>query len=255
MRSVIGAARLFIFLLSAIFTIVYQSILMLLTKGPASLIYPRAYHDFCRRLLGIKIIVEGEIEPGPNVVYVGNHISYLDVQVLGSLLKGSFIAKKEVENWPLFGLMGKMGRTLYISRAPADATMATKMISDRLEEGLPLIVFPEGTSSSGTEILPFKSSFFEVFLNKNIKIQPFTISVLEVDGQKAATAVIRDKYAWHGDMTLEPHLWSFAKSKGAVVKVIFQKPVLSNSFQNRKLLSAACYEGVSKGLDLSSIAA
>lgn len=255
MRGIIGAGRLFVFLLSAIVTIVYQSILMLFTKGPVALLYPRAYHDFCRRLLGIKIIVEGEIERGQNVVYVGNHVSYLDVQVLGSLLNASFIAKKEVESWPLFGLLGKMGRTLYISRAPADAALATKMLGDRLAEGLPLIVFAEGTSTDGTKVLPFKSSFFEIFLNKEIKIQPFTISILEVNGRKADSAAVRDQYAWHGDMTLEPHLWNFASSKGAVVKVTFQEPLLSSSFQDRKMLSNACHDHVVKGLDLSSIAA
>lgn len=255
MRSIIGAGRLFIFLLSALFTIAYQSILMLFTKGPAALVYPRAYHDFCRKLLNIKIITEGEIARGKNVVYVGNHISYLDVQVVGSLLNASFIAKKEVEGWPLFGLLGKMGRTLYISRAPADAAKATKMLSDRLEEGLPLIVFAEGTSTNGMQVLPFKSSFFEIFLNKEIRIQPFTVSVLEVDGQKADSPAVRDQYAWHGDMTLEPHLWCFAKGKGAVIKVSFQEPILSTSFIDRKSLSNACYNGVVKGLDLSPIAA
>lgn len=255
MRSILGAGRLLIFLFSAIFTIIYQSTVMLFTKGPAALAYPRAYHDFCRRLLGIKLVVEGDIERGRNIVYVGNHISYLDIQVLGSLLNASFIAKKEVESWPLFGLLGKMGRTLYISRAPADAATATKMLADRLEEGLPLIVFAEGTSTNGMQVLPFKSSFFEIFLNKEIKIQPFTISVLEVDGHRADSSALRDQYAWHGDMTLEPHLWNFAKSKGAIVKVTFQKSLLSNSFQDRKTLSAACHDGVVKGLDLSSIAA
>jgi 1-acyl-sn-glycerol-3-phosphate acyltransferase len=254
MRSVIGATRLFLFLLAALFTIAYQSILMLFTKGPVALVYPRLFHAFCVKLLGIEVIVEGEIERGPNVVYVGNHVSYLDVQVIGSLVHGSFIAKKEVESWPLFGILGKMGRTLYISRAPKDAAAATNMIADRLEEGLPLIIFPEGTSSDATNILPFKSSSFEIFLNKNIKIQPFTISILKVDKEKAATPLLRDKYAWHGDMTLEPHLWALAKGKGAVVKVVFQKPVLSNSFSDRKTLSSACHDLVVKGLDLSSAA-
>ena len=126
---------------------------------------------------------------------------------------------------------------------------------DRLQEGLPLIIFPEGTSSDGTKILPFKSSFFEIFLNRDVKIQPFTISVLEFDGKKASSADIRDQYAWYGDMTLEPHLWHFAKSRGAVVKVSFQEPVLSSSFQDRKQLSAACHSGVVKGLDLLEAAA
>ena len=255
MRSVIGAARLVIFVLSGLFTIAYQSTVLFFTKGRFAYIYPRAYHAFLCRMFGIKIITEGRIETEGQVVYVGNHISYLDIEVIGSLLTGSFVAKKEVESWPLLGIMGKMQRTLYISRSPKDAPRETKVMLDRLEEGLPLIIFPEGTSSNGTNVLPFKSSFFEIFLNRNIKIQPFTISVLEVDGKSAGNDGVRDQYAWHGDMTLEPHLWSFAKGKGAVIKVTFQEPVLSTSFDNRKALASACHEGVAKGLDLSPIAA
>jgi 1-acyl-sn-glycerol-3-phosphate acyltransferase len=255
MRSVIGAARLLIFLLSAVFTLCYQSIVLFFTKGRFAYIYPRAFHAFLCRLFGIRIIVEGEIETEGRVVYIGNHISYLDIEMIGSILTGSFVAKKEVESWPLFGILGKMQRTLYISRSPQDAPRETKAMLERLEENIPLIVFPEGTSSDGTNILPFKTSFFEIFLNKNIKIQPFTISILEVDGKPVDSPGVRDQYAWHGDMTLEPHLWAFAKGKGAVIKVVFQKPVLSNEFNDRKMLSAACHAGVVKGLDLSPAAA
>lgn len=255
MRSVIGAARLFIFLLSAIVTIAYQSIVLFFTKGRFAYIYPRAYHAFLCRLFGIRIIVEGDIETEGRVVYVGNHISYLDIEVIGSVLTGTFIAKKEVESWPILGILGKMQRTLYISRSPKDAQRETGVMLERLEENIPLIIFPEGTSSDGTNVLPFKTSFFEILLNRNVKIQPFTISVMEVDGKPVTSTAVRDQYTWYGDMTMEPHLWAFAKGRGAVVKVIFQKPVLSNEFNNRKALSAACYEGVVKGLDLSPAAA
>lgn len=255
MRSVIGAARLLIFLLSAVVTIAYQSIVLFFTKGRFAYIYPRAYHAFLCRLFGIKIIVEGAIETEGRIVYAGNHISYLDIEVIGSVLTGSFVAKKEVENWPIFGILGKMQRTLYISRSPKDAQRATGAMLERLEENIPLIIFPEGTSSDGTNILPFKTSFFEILLNKDIKVQPFTISIMEVDGKTTIDAAIRDRYAWYGDMTLEPHLWAFAKGRGAIIKVTLQKPILSSEFNDRKLLSAACHVGVVKGLDLSPAAA
>lgn len=254
MRTLIGIARLLIFLTASLFTLMFQSTLMLFTRGPVALVYPRLFHAFCTRLFGIKVLVEGEIEEGPGIVYVGNHISYLDIPIIGGLIKGCFVAKKEVEDWPFFGVMGKMGQTVYISRKPADAGKETKTLLSRLEEGLPLIIFPEGTSSDGTKIFPFKSSSFEIFLNKNIKIKPFTISVMEVNGQRALTQRQRNLYAWHGDMTLLPHLWSVAKGKGAIVKVIFQKNIATINFKNRKDLSMATYQAVVKGLDLSAMA-
>jgi 1-acyl-sn-glycerol-3-phosphate acyltransferase len=251
MRAVIGALRLTLFLLASMVTLIFQSTLMLFTKGPAALVYPRLFHAQCTRILGIKVIVEGTIAQGSNIVYVGNHISYLDIPVVGSVVKGSFVAKKDVESWPFFGIMGKMGRTVYMSRSPADAEESTRLMLDRLNEPSPLIIFPEGTSSAGMEILPFKSSLFEIFLNRKTLIQPFTISLIEMEGAPVASIDQRNKYSWYGDMTLPPHLWAIAKGLGCTVKLTFQEPVLSSSFQNRKLLSSRIYGDVVKGLDLS----
>ena len=252
MRSLIGILRLSAFLLASLFTLIFQSTLMLFTKGPIALIEPRLFHAVCTRIMGIKVIVEGEIAQGRNVVFIGNHISYLDIPVIGGVIKGSFVAKKEVESWPFFGIMGTMGRTVYMSRAPIDAPESTRLMSERLDEPSPLILFPEGTSSNGKQILPFKSSGFEIFLNRNLVLQPFTLSLLEINGEKVTTDAQRDLYAWYGDMTLMPHLWAIAKGKGAVLKLKFQKPLLSSSYKNRKLLCAAVYDGVVKGLDLSA---
>lgn len=251
MRAVIGALRLLTFFITALFTLAYQSVILTFTKGRIAYLYPRLYHAFLCRLMGIRVITEGEILHGRNVVYLGNHLSYLDIEALGGLVIGSFVAKKELATWPFFAQMANLQRTFYISRSPQDAPRETKAMLERLDEGLPLIIFPEGTSSRGENILPFKSSFFEIFLKRDIRIQPFTISLLEVDGKPASTPALRDLYAWYGDMDLEPHLWSFAKSKGAVVKITFHEPVKSLSYDNRKTLCADCYEAVVKGLDLS----
>lgn len=253
MRPLIGAARLLIFFLSGLVTIAIQSTVMTFTKGMAAYWYPRHYHAFMTKVFGIKVIVEGAPEHGRNVMYVGNHVSYLDIQVVGSLVEGAFVAKKDVENWPFIGLLGKQGSTLYISRNPADAQKETQVMQARLDLGTPLIIFPEGTSSDGTLILPFKSSFFEIFLNRDLKIQPFTISVLEVDGITAGNPSARDKYAWYGDMSFEPHLWTIAKAKGAVIKVTFHEPLLSRGYSSRKELSKDAFEAVCKGLDLSTL--
>ncbi len=250
MRSTIGSIKLFVFFLSTLVTFCTQGVLLMATKGRMSLIYPLYYHRFLCWLLGIKVIVEGDIDHDA-LVYAGNHVSYLDIMVMGSLVKGSFIAKKDIESWPIIGALGKMGRTLYISRDPAHATKEIQAIQTRVGEGAPVIVFPEGTSSNGKQILPFKSSFFEIFLNKNIKIQPFTISIISVDGKTPETDDIRDIYAWYGDMNFEPHLWLFSKVKGCVIKVKFHNSVLTDCYKNRKLLSGDVYNSVCQGLDLS----
>ena len=250
MRAIIGAVRLFIFLLSCGVTIAYQSVVFLFTRGPFAYIYPRAYHEFLCKLLGLRVIVEGEIACGKNILYVSNHISYLDIQVLGSLVHGAFVAKKDVEKWPIFGIVGKMGQTLYVSRSPQDAPRETAIMAERLDRGMPLIIFPEGTSSDGRAVLPFKSSFFQILLDRPVRVQPVTISVIEIDGKPANTQELRNRYAWYGDMTLEPHLWWMAKSRGATIRVQFHPPLLATDYTDRKHLSADAHRAVAKGLDL-----
>lgn len=255
MRGIIGAARIAVFLITAFATILIQRTLLCFTKGPAILVYPRWYYGFLCHVFAIRTETEGDIATGKNIVYAGNHISYLDIVVLGALVRGSFIAKKDVASWPFFGTMARLQRTLFISREAKDAAQETAMILARLDEGLPLIAFPEGTSTNGTNVLPFKSSFFHIFLNRDTHIQPFTISLLSVNGVPASNPAARDQYAWYGDMTLLPHLWAFAKGRGAVLKVSFHNPRESSTFTDRKNLSADIHASVAKGLDLRSIPA
>lgn len=257
MRSILGAFRLTIFLLASAVTMIVQSTMLYVLRlngKRIALIWPKIFHALCTKLVGLNVIVEGEPARGDHIVYLGNHVSYLDIQALGGLVDGTFVAKKDIESWPFFGFMGKMGQTIYMSRNPADATREAAMLNARLQEPSPIIIFPEGTSSNGESILPFKSSLFEMFLNKNISIQPFTISIMSIEDKVPVTPAMRDIYAWHGDMDLVPHLWRFVTGKGATIKVTFQKPIATHSFKDRKLLCEVCHAGVVKGLDLSSSA-
>lgn len=255
MRPVIGAFKLGTYLLLTFSLMPVQLFLRLVSNGPIIYAFPKWYHGLCCRIFNIQVIVEGKIETGPHVVYAGNHLSYLDITVIGSVLPAAFIAKKDVAGWPLFGTLGKLQNTLFISRDPRDAAQVKKDFEERLKDPLPLILFPEGTSSNGSGILPFKSSMFEIFLNKDLTIQPFTLSLLQVDEQNAVTPAQRDLYAYHGDIVLAPHFWNFSKMKGAVLKLKFQEPVSTVSFNDRKSLSAITYQSVAEGLDLSHAAA
>ncbi len=112
MRSVIAVLKLTTFVLASMVTLIVQSTVLFFTKGPKSMVYASIFHRQCTRIMNIKIIVEGEVYKGLNTVYIGNHISYMDIATLGGIMPGAFIAKKEIEGWPLFGILGKMGRTI-----------------------------------------------------------------------------------------------------------------------------------------------
>lgn len=260
MRGMIGAGKLFLYLALTAALIPLQWLIGLFTKGPALYAIPLFYHRLCCRLFGIRLIVEGDIarsDDGRRIVFAGNHISYLDITALGSLIPASFVAKKDVARWPLFGTLAKLQNTYFISRARADAVQEREAFARRLRDNpAPLIIFPEGTSSNGSGVLPFKSMMFDIFLNKDIMIQPFTISLIAADERNvtggAESAFLRDYYAYHGDISLPPHLWGFAKGKGCVLKIVFDKPYATDRFDDRKALCAYTYERVTQGLDLSS---
>lgn len=251
MRSFIAAIKITAYLALTFSCIPVQWALLKLFPKANPYKFPQIYHRLCCLILGIKVIVEGDIEQDGHVVFISNHISYLDIPVIASVVPTAFVAKKDVDTWPLFGTLARLQRTHLISRSPADADKEKNAFVERLEEPRPLVLFAEGTNTNGSSVIPFKSSMFEVFLNKNIKLQPLTISILEVDEQTVTTDNQREIFAW-GDIEIPQHLWRFAKGKGCVVKLNFQKPVLSISYKERKSLSNDCYKSVVEGLDLSS---
>jgi len=188
-----------------------------------------------------------------HVLFAGNHLSYIDISTIGSVLSATFISKDDVKNWPLFGVLASISKTIFISR---DRNAAVKCIADiksSLDQGRSLILFPEGTSTNGVEVLPFKSSLFELFLNADLKekliIQPFTISIQRVDGRDVKTIQDHDYYAWHGDMTMIPHLWDLAQSKGVDILISLHKPLKASDYDNRKTFAFDCHNAVAKGLE------
>ncbi len=251
MRSLVAGVKVTSYLILTLSLIPVQWALLRFFPKLNPYAFPQFYHRLCCQIFRIKVIVEGEIDHSDHVVYISNHVSYLDIPVIASTLRTAFIAKLDVASWPLFGTLGRLQRTFFISRNPRHADKEKNAFLDRLKEPLPLVLFAEGTSTLGEKIIPFKSSLFDVFLNKNIRLQPMTISILEVDEEKAVSEKQKEIFAW-GDVEIPEHMWRFSKGKGCVIKLTFQKPILSHSYNDRKQLSNDCYERVLEGLDLSA---
>lgn len=208
---------------------------------------PLAFHRLCARLFGLRIETAGQPAhaPGRQILFVGNHLSYLDITVLGSLLPASFIAKKDVARWPLFGTLARLQRTVFIDRARHAALREKETLEKRFRDGGDLILFAEGTSSDGRAVLPFRSSLFALAdaERTDCLIQPF--SLMLVDGPTQAQ---RDSYAWYGDMTLAPHLWAFAKGRGARLRVIFHPPIDPRRTPSRKAIAALSHAASDYGV-------
>ena len=217
---------------------------------------PRFWHWCVCKIMGIKVVVKGTPASHGPTFFVSNHLSYLDIPVIGQTLTTYFIAKKEVETWPLFGWLSKLQKTLFIKRNTDGLEKAASDITRHIEQNHSLTIFPEGTSSDGQRVLPFKSSLFAVFFNKgkpetNVEIQPFTIRLAEIDGKAPQSEEDYNIYAWHGEMELPPHLWTFACSKGAVIELVFHPSFGISPEDTRKTLCLKSYEMVKSGLEKS----
>ncbi|MFO0445988.1 MAG: lysophospholipid acyltransferase family protein, partial [Holosporales bacterium] len=106
---------------------------------------PRLWHRTLCRLLGLKVQRFGRVHRAPPTLFVANHSSYLDILVLGSLLKCSFIAKKEIAGWPIFGFLAKLQNTVFVERTRQQAEAQRDLVAALLAEGRNLVLFPEGT--------------------------------------------------------------------------------------------------------------
>lgn len=250
MRVLIASFKMTVFALWCLVIVPVQYLLILAYKGRHAYIIPCIWHKGVCVIFNLKVSVHGTPEKNRQVIFVSNHISYLDIPVIGTVLKASFVAKKDVASWPVFGFLSKLQQTAFIDRSRNAAAKEANALDNMIGAGKSLIIFPEGTSTDGREVLPFKSSLFSLALKDSenpVLIQPFTITMDKVDGQKPEQQNIIDIYSWHRDMTTElpAHLWLFAKSKGAKISLHFHPVISSDQYSDRKKLAILCQETVS----------
>lgn len=216
--------------------------------------FPRFYHRCCCRILGIRVREIGRPVEARPVLFAANHVSYLDITVLGSLLDASFIAKTEIAFWPLFGWLARLQRSVFIDRRACSTAKQRDSIAARLAANEALILFPEGTSGDGNRLLPFKSALFGVAdhdprhaASGPVTVQPVSIAYTRLDGMPLGRA-LRPYFAWYGSMSLAPHLWRMLGLGRLEVVVEFHPPTSLAACGSRKMLARYCEERVAAGL-------
>tara|TARA_B100000900_G_scaffold362190_1_gene335310 strand:- start:748 stop:1572 length:825 start_codon:yes stop_codon:yes gene_type:complete len=236
LEHIIFNFKLIIFIILTIFLIsfsfLFGKIIPLVDKW-----LPVFFHKILLWVLSIEVEIVGEINHSKKSnLFISNHLSYLDVPIMGSNFPLRFVAKSEVENWPLFGFLAKRGRSIFIKRNKTDSVNQKNKILDLLSSREKVFIFPEGTTSDGNRVLKFKSSSFSSVEKQNFTVQPIVIIYSDLNGIPI-NRWLRPIIAWYGDMDLKPHLSKVVGLMSIKVKLIYLEPVKTQSFKNRKDLS------------------
>ncbi|HLX53786.1 MAG TPA: lysophospholipid acyltransferase family protein [Aquella sp.] len=185
-------------------------------------------------LMGIKVTFEGNPTNymEKNAMVVANHISWIDIPILYTQHPVGFISRKEIKNWPILGLLIRSGNTIFIDRKRKRDLIGTiQIVREKLQSGSTVGLFPEGKTSLGLEVMPFKSALFEAAMLANSTIIPFVIEYYTKDGQPTNVVTYAD------EINFWQCLISSLKLNGILVKVIPLPRVMACEFANRKELS------------------
>lgn len=198
------------------------------------------------RIMRLPVHVRGQQMTDHGAI-VANHSSWLDIFVLNSLKNIYFVSKSEVAGWPGIGWLARATGTVFIRRDRREAKAQTALFAERLHHGHKLLFFPEGTSTDGLQVLPFKPTLFAAFLTSDLRehlfIQPVTLRYHAPDGADPRF------YGWWGDMEFAPHLLStLAARKQGAVTVVYHPPVKVSDYPDRKVLARTLEETVRSGL-------
>ncbi|WP_332681006.1 lysophospholipid acyltransferase family protein [Bosea sp. (in: a-proteobacteria)] len=205
-------------------------------------LFTRLFHRLVCRGLGVRTVIRGTPPGrGEGGLIVSNHVSWLDIPVLGAVRPLSFVAKAEVETWPVIGWLSKLQRTVFIDRMRRSATadVAAEM-GQRLSNGQAVVLFAEGTTGDGTRVLPLRSSLLGAAHQAlrgegeaEITIYPLCITYTGFYGLRGGRSE-RAALAWHGDTELGPHLRALLAAGAVDVELAWGEPIRMGRKLSRK---------------------
>jgi 1-acyl-sn-glycerol-3-phosphate acyltransferase len=184
--------------------------------------------------LGIRYKVVGQ--PPTHGLVVSNHLSYLDILILAAAMPCFFVSKMEISHWPFFGKAGRAGGTIFLDRSSlASANAVAGQMRERLELPIPVLLFPEGTSSDGSRVLRFHSRLLDPAIKCGA---PITAAALRytIDG-----GVEEKELCWFGSAAFLPHLWKALDTPGFSARVRFGQPKV---YADRRAAAAATHAEV-----------
>ena len=188
---------------------------------------------------------DAEMMTKENFLLVCNHMSYLDILVVSSVVPAVFVTSVDLKESGFLGTLAELGGSIFIERRnrsqiDRDLDSMTKTLRD----GFNIMIYPEGTSSNGDKVLPFKKSLLMAAVNSGKNILPVCIKYREIDGE-VFSSENRDQVCWYGDMDFVPHFLQLLKTKKVVVDLEFLNVVKPTPNSTRDELATQCFDLIS----------
>lgn len=232
-----------------VYTLVLMPVQMVATRRNwrIAAVIPCHWQRVARRMIGLRVTVRGT-PAKPPLLITANHISWLDITVLGSVMPLSFIAKAEVNTWPVLGTLARLQRTVFIDRTRRSQTgNAASAIAQRVGSGDVMVLFPEGTTGDGNRVLPFRSALIgaagAVTGRDDMTVQPVAVTYVGIQGVPVGSAD-RPGIAWYGDMDFIAHFRNLVERGPVDAVVSFGEPIPFSQASNRKKVAEECYLSV-----------
>ncbi len=199
------------------------------------------------KIFGVKVRKTfAPINPSENYLIVSNHLSYLDILIISSYFPTCFVTSNEMKETPFLGQMCLLGGCLFVERrSRAGITGEVKELTDALDDGLNVAIFPEATSTNGEAVIRFRRPLFQAAINSRSKVLPLCLNYRTLDGEKL-TLKNRDKVFWYGDMPFLDHALKLFGHKSIVAELTVMKSLNSADFEDKNSLADKCYELVSE---------
>lgn len=210
----------------------------------------RVYFCGMSRIIGLRIIVTGEISEKRPLLLVSNHVSYIDIIALGSVAPVIFTPKSDIAGWPVIGFLARLIGSVFIDRNRTRTADNLQAIRNALAAGSMVSLFAEGTTSDGKRLLPFRSAYFHLAEDyiggEALTIQTASIVYTRVNGLPADHASM-PRIAWYGDMDLASHLLKLLRLRTMTVHIDFHPPFPAEH-KGRKQLAEKAEKDVLAGI-------
>lgn len=192
---------------------------------------PRYIQTFCRKMassFGVKV-VEVESVPQHHGLWVSNHVSWMDIPVVGSVSPAFFLSKAEIGDWPIFGKLVHAAGTVFIKRGSGDVGSVTTQIASFLNEGFSVIFFPEATTTDGKKVKRIHGTLLQAAIDAGVPIQPIVLCYVNKDG------TLSEELPYYGKMTMKTSIKKVLDSKNVTAYVLPLEPLDPNGHNKSEL--------------------